>query len=147
MGPWTFAWICCPQLPYHPCKNGTHSTCFYCSGQTVGQPRKGNVDKMSKKCRKNCRKNVQKMSKKLSTKCPKNVEKSADKMSKKCRKNCRKNVQKLSGGAERTIFGHFWGNFCLLGRCFCLVTLSNARPLQCFYSTGGPGLTIAPSIA
>ena len=23
MGPWTFAWICCPQLPYLPCKNGT----------------------------------------------------------------------------------------------------------------------------
>ena len=21
-------WICCPQLPYHPSKNGTHSTCF-----------------------------------------------------------------------------------------------------------------------
>ena len=21
MGPWTFAWICCPQLPYHSCKN------------------------------------------------------------------------------------------------------------------------------
>ena len=33
MGPWTFAWICCPQLPYHhPCKNGTHSTCFYSTG-------------------------------------------------------------------------------------------------------------------
>ena len=26
MGPWTFAWICCAQLPYHPCKNGTHTT-------------------------------------------------------------------------------------------------------------------------
>ena len=24
MGPWTFAWICCLQLPCHPCKNGTH---------------------------------------------------------------------------------------------------------------------------
>ena len=22
------SWICCPQLPYHPSKNGTHSTCF-----------------------------------------------------------------------------------------------------------------------
>ena len=22
------SWICCPQLPYHPCKNRTHSTCF-----------------------------------------------------------------------------------------------------------------------
>ena len=22
------SWICCPQLPYHPFKNGTHSTCF-----------------------------------------------------------------------------------------------------------------------
>ena len=32
MGPWTFAWICCPQLPYHPCKNGTHSTSFYSTG-------------------------------------------------------------------------------------------------------------------
>ena len=29
MGPWAFAWICCPQLPHRPCKNGTHSTCFY----------------------------------------------------------------------------------------------------------------------
>ena len=29
MGPWTFAWMWCPQLPYHLCKNGTHSTCFY----------------------------------------------------------------------------------------------------------------------
>ena len=32
MGPWTFAWICCPQLPYHPCKNRTHSTCFCSTG-------------------------------------------------------------------------------------------------------------------
>ena len=32
MGPWTFAWVCCPQLPDHPCKNGTHSTCFYSTG-------------------------------------------------------------------------------------------------------------------
>ena len=22
------SWVCCRQLPYHPCKNGTHSTCF-----------------------------------------------------------------------------------------------------------------------
>ena len=29
---WTFAWICCPQLPFHPCKNRTHSTCFYSTG-------------------------------------------------------------------------------------------------------------------
>ena len=28
MGPWTFAWICCPQLPYHLCKNGMHSIFF-----------------------------------------------------------------------------------------------------------------------
>ena len=28
MGPWTFAWICCSQLPCHTCKNGTHSTSF-----------------------------------------------------------------------------------------------------------------------
>ena len=40
------------------------------------------------------------------------------------------NVQKLSEGDENTIFGHFLDNFCLFGRCFCLVTLSNARPLQ-----------------
>ena len=30
--PWDIAWICCPQLPHHPCKNGTHSTCFYSTG-------------------------------------------------------------------------------------------------------------------
>ena len=34
MGPWTFAQICCPQLPYHPNKNGTHSTCFTAQGST-----------------------------------------------------------------------------------------------------------------
>ena len=43
-------------------------------------------------------------------------------------KKCPKIVQKLSRGAESTIFGHFLDNFCLFGRCFCLVTLSNARP-------------------
>ena len=32
MGPWAFAWICCSQLPYHPCKNGTHSTSLYSTG-------------------------------------------------------------------------------------------------------------------
>ena len=32
MGPSTSAWICCLQLPYHPCKNRTHSTCFYSTG-------------------------------------------------------------------------------------------------------------------
>ena len=26
------AWICCPQLPHHPCKNRKHSTCFYSTG-------------------------------------------------------------------------------------------------------------------
>ena len=31
-GPLDTAWICCPQLPHHPCKNGTHSTCFYSTG-------------------------------------------------------------------------------------------------------------------
>ena len=31
-GPVDIAWICCPQLPHHPCKNGTHSTCFYSTG-------------------------------------------------------------------------------------------------------------------
>ena len=43
---------------------------------------------------------------------------------------CRKNVRKMSRGAENTIFGHFLDNFCLFGRCFGLMTLSNARPLQ-----------------
>ena len=31
-GPLDIAWICCPQLLHHPCKNGTHSTCFYSTG-------------------------------------------------------------------------------------------------------------------
>ena len=31
-GPVDIAWICCPQLPHHPCKNGTHSTCFDSTG-------------------------------------------------------------------------------------------------------------------
>ena len=31
-GPLDIAWICCPQLPHHPCKNGTRSTCFYSTG-------------------------------------------------------------------------------------------------------------------
>ena len=26
------SWICFPQLPYHPCKDGTHSTCFCSTG-------------------------------------------------------------------------------------------------------------------
>ena len=30
--PLDIPWICCPQLPHHPCKNGTHSTCFYSTG-------------------------------------------------------------------------------------------------------------------
>ena len=54
-------------------------------------------------------------------------------MSKKCPKMSLKGLKmskKLSRGAENTIFGHFLDNFCLFGRCFCLVTLSNARPLQ-----------------
>ena len=52
-----------------------------------------------------------------------------NKMSEKNVEKCPKNVQKLPGGAENTIFGHVLDNFCLFGRCFCLVTLSNARPL------------------
>ena len=47
-------------------------------------------------------------------------------MATKCRKKCPKNVQKLSRGAESTKLD----NFCLFGQGFCLVTLSNARPLQ-----------------
>ena len=31
-GPLDIVWICCPQLAQHPCKNGTHSTCFYSTG-------------------------------------------------------------------------------------------------------------------
>ena len=31
-GPLDIPWICCSQLPHHPCKNGTHSTCFYSTG-------------------------------------------------------------------------------------------------------------------
>ena len=54
----------------------------------------------------------------MSTECQKNVQKMSE------------NVQKLSGGAENAIFGHFLDSFCLLGRHFCLVTLSNARLLQ-----------------
>ena len=46
-------------------------------------------------------------------------------------KKCPRNVQKLSKGAENTIFGLFLDIFCLFGRCSCLMTLSNARPLQC----------------
>ena len=30
--PLDIPWICCLQLPHHPCKNGTHSTCFYGTG-------------------------------------------------------------------------------------------------------------------
>ena len=32
LAPWAFPWICCPQLPYRPFENGTHSTCFYSTG-------------------------------------------------------------------------------------------------------------------
>ena len=34
MAPWTFAWICCPRLPYHLCKNVTHSTSVTIQGYT-----------------------------------------------------------------------------------------------------------------
>ena len=43
---------------------------------------------------------------------------------------CPKNVQESLRGAENIIFGHSLDYFCLFGRCFCLVTLSIARPLQ-----------------
>ena len=36
----------------------------------------------------------------------------------------------MSKRAENTIFGLFLDNVCLFGRCFCLVALSNARPLE-----------------
>ena len=44
-------------------------------------------------------------------------------MSEKISKNCPE-------GLKHTIFRHFLDVFCLFGRCVCLVTLSNARPLQ-----------------
>ena len=53
----------------------------------------------------------------MSTKCPKNV-------AKKCHE---KNLKNWKG---KTSFGHFLDNFGLFGQCLCLVTLSNARPLQ-----------------
>ena len=31
-GPLDITWICCPQLPHHPSKSGTRSTCFYSTG-------------------------------------------------------------------------------------------------------------------
>ena len=37
MGPWTFAWICCPQLPHYPYKNGTHNTIGDRKGTTKKQ--------------------------------------------------------------------------------------------------------------
>ena len=41
------------------------------------------------------------------------------------------NVDKMSNKCpENTTFRHFLGDFGLFGRRFCLVTLSNARPLQ-----------------
>ena len=72
------------------------------------------------------------------TECPKNVEN----MSEEC-------AQKLSRGTANTIFGHFLGIFCLFGRCFCLVTLSNARPLQrkSLRRNVSIGLTLALPIA
>ena len=33
-GPWTFAWICCPQLPYHPRKTGRTAHVFTAQGGT-----------------------------------------------------------------------------------------------------------------
>ena len=50
-------------------------------------------------------------------------------MSDKCRKMSEKCPRFVQRGCNN-IFRHFLDNFCLLGRCFCLVTLSNARPLQ-----------------
>ena len=88
------------KKPWHRGNFWTKEKLHGCNGQIVGQPRKRNFDKMSKKYR--------------------------------------ENVQKLSGGAENTIFGHFLENFCLFGGCFCLVTLSNARPLQLHGVTPNP---------
>ena len=75
---------------------GSQRPCRVVTGKSLDSPEKGNVDKMSEKCRKNVRK--------MSKNCPE---------------------------ALQTQFcGHFLDIFCLFGRCFCLVTLSNARPLR-----------------
>ena len=58
------------------------------TGKSLDSPEKGNVDKMSEKCRKNCPE------------------------------------------GPKTQFSDIFWTICLFGRCFCLVTLSNARPLQ-----------------
>ena len=55
----------------------------------------------------------------MPTKCLKHVEK------------CPNNDQRLSRRGRKQNFRTFLDNFCLFGRCFSLVTLSNARPLQC----------------
>ena len=115
---WGLGWLCLinpsqswtskrrgPKCPREICtkKFAFRSVCrlslwpFDCNGHIAGQPRKGNVDKMSEKCRKNVRK-------------------------------CLKNVSKHN-------FRTFLDNFCIFGRCFCLVTLSNACPLQPFDET------------
>ena len=53
MGPWTFAWIGCPQLPHHPYKNGTQ--CCSTGGHTPMRPsqwaRRGILMSRNKKCR------------------------------------------------------------------------------------------------
>ena len=41
MGAGSFVWICCLQLPCHPCKNRTHSTSFTAQGRHA--PIKGGV--------------------------------------------------------------------------------------------------------
>ena len=41
---WTFTWICCPQLPYHLCKNRPHSTCFYSTGGAHAEDSRGQPD-------------------------------------------------------------------------------------------------------
>ena len=56
-----------------------------------------------------CRQNVRKLSKKMSEKCPKIVQR-----------------------GRKHDFRTFFDNFCLFGRCFCFVTLSNPRPLQAY---------------
>ena len=34
VGPWTFSWICCPQLPQHPCKTGRPAQVLTAQGGT-----------------------------------------------------------------------------------------------------------------
>ena len=73
MGPCTFAWICCLQLPHHRGKTGTHSTCFYSTGGQT--PRNGPTRNFHEKYRKNTPRPEIPDSQNLPPKYPENTEK------------------------------------------------------------------------